>query len=156
MKRSFIKNAKERKNIAFFWKEYLPNPGQRFHMKTMVPINPAPARLKYWFLPVDNLESSTGQPFTHIPYNSGKDNLKQHNKYSTVRKCWSYTKKKELYTEEKAKVVAAVWGTKLIQFLASLASLHQPVLKKVMKSSFSSYCSGAIHPIPKIFLVQNS
>ena len=26
--RSFIKNAKERKNVAFFWKEHLPNPGR--------------------------------------------------------------------------------------------------------------------------------
>ena len=27
--RSFIKNGKERKNIAFFWKERMPNPGGR-------------------------------------------------------------------------------------------------------------------------------
>ena len=29
-----------------------------------------------------------------------------------------------LYTEEKAKVVAAVWGTELIQFFAVIAILH--------------------------------
>ena len=28
MFRSFIKNGKERKNIAFFWKERVPNPVQ--------------------------------------------------------------------------------------------------------------------------------
>ena len=28
--RSFIKNAKERKNVAFFWKEHLPNPAVYF------------------------------------------------------------------------------------------------------------------------------
>ena len=27
MLRSFEKNAKERKNVAFFWKEHMPNPG---------------------------------------------------------------------------------------------------------------------------------
>ena len=30
MLRSFEKNAKECKNIAFFWKEHMPNPGMRF------------------------------------------------------------------------------------------------------------------------------
>ena len=30
-----------------------------------------------------------------------------------------------IYTEEKAKVVAAAWGTELLQFLAALAILHQ-------------------------------
>ena len=50
-------------------------------------------------------------------------------------------------TEEKVKVVVTVWGTELIEFLATLAILHQDDLKKGMKSSFSSYCSGAIHPI---------
>ena len=28
-KHSFIKNAKERKNVAFFWKEHMPNPGHK-------------------------------------------------------------------------------------------------------------------------------
>ena len=30
-----------------------------------------------------------------------------------------------MYTEDKAKIVAAVWGTEFIQFLAALAILHQ-------------------------------
>ena len=33
--------------------------------------------------------------------------------------------KRKINTEEKAKVVAAVLGTELIQFLATLAILHQ-------------------------------
>ena len=37
-------------------------------------------------------------------------------------------------TEEKAKVVSAVWGTELIQFLAVLAILHQDDLKQEMTS----------------------
>ena len=32
---------------------------------------------------------------------------------------------RRIYTEEKAKVVAAVWGIECIQFLAALAVLHQ-------------------------------
>ena len=40
--------------------------------------------------------------------------------------------KKRINTEEKAKVVAAVWGTERIQFLAALAVLHWDDLKKRM------------------------
>ena len=32
MPRSFMKNAKERKNVTFFWKELLPNPEYCFYM----------------------------------------------------------------------------------------------------------------------------
>ena len=56
-------------------------------------------------------------------------------------------------TKEKAKVVAAVWGTKLIQFDVLLAILHQDDLKKGMNSSYSSYRPGAIYPIIHIVLV---
>ena len=62
----------------------------------------------------------------------------------------------KIKTEEKAKVVAAVWGTELIQFLAALAFLHQDYLKKGMNSSYSSYRPGAIHPMLPIVLEQNS
>ena len=34
-----------------------------------------------------------------------------------------------IYTEEKAKLVAAVWGTEFIQCLAALVNLHQEELK---------------------------
>ena len=37
-----------------------------------------------------------------------------------------------IYTEEKAKVVAAAWGTEFILFLAALAVLHQDDMKKRM------------------------
>ena len=41
-------------------------------------------------------------------------------------------RKRRIYTEEKAKVVAAAWGTKLIQFLAALAVLLQNDMKKLI------------------------
>ena len=40
--------------------------------------------------------------------------------------------RRRIKTEEKAKVVAAVWGTELIQFLAALAISRKDVLKKRM------------------------
>ena len=40
--------------------------------------------------------------------------------------------RKRIYAEEKAKVVAAVWVTEFIQFLAVLAILHQDKLKNRM------------------------
>ena len=58
-------------------------------------------------------------------------------------------------TEEKAKVVAAVWGTKFIKFLAALALLLQDNFKNRINSSFFSYDPGAIHPFLHIILVQN-
>ena len=51
-------------------------------------------------------------------------------------------------------VVAAVWGTQLIQFLVALAILHKDDLKKGMNSAYFSYCPGSIHPILHIVLVQ--
>ena len=44
--------------------------------------------------------------------------------------------RRRIKTEEKAKVVAVVWGTEVIQFLASLASLHHDDLKKKMNSTY--------------------
>ena len=43
--------------------------------------------------------------------------------------------RRRIKTEEKAKVVAAVWGTELIQFIAVLAILHQDDFMKGMNSS---------------------
>ena len=40
--------------------------------------------------------------------------------------------------EVMAKVVAAVWGTEFIQFLAALLILHQDNLKNRINSSYSS------------------
>ena len=50
-----------------------------------------------------------------------------------------------MHTEEKGNVVAAVWGTEFIQFLAALAILNQDDLKNMMNASFSSYHPGATH-----------
>ena len=36
--------------------------------------------------------------------------------------------RRRIYTEEKAKVDASVWGAELMQFLAALAILHQEEL----------------------------
>ena len=47
-------------------------------------------------------------------------------------------------TEEKAKVVASVWGEECIQFLAALAILQRKIWKNRMNSSFSfksSWCN---------------
>ena len=63
--------------------------------------------------------------------------------------------RRRLKTEEKAKVVAGVWGIVLIKFLAAIAILHQDDLNKGMSSSYSSYLLGAIHPILQIFLLQS-
>ena len=45
--------------------------------------------------------------------------------------------------EQEAKVVAAVWGTEFIQFLATIAILHQDDSKKRMNSFCSTYLPGA-------------
>ena len=58
------------------------------------------------------------------------------------------------HTEKQAKVVAAVWGTVFIQFLAVIAVLHEDDLKNIMNLSFSSNYPGAIHPFLQIILVQ--
>ena len=40
--------------------------------------------------------------------------------------------RRRIYTEETAKVIAAVWGIELIQLLATLSVLHQDDMKKRM------------------------
>ena len=40
--------------------------------------------------------------------------------------------RRNIYTEDNAKVVAAVWGTEFIKFLATLAILHQDDMKDMM------------------------
>ena len=46
-------------------------------------------------------------------------------------------KRKMIDTEEKAKVVAAVWGTEFIQFLAAAAILHWDELKNRMNLNYT-------------------
>ena len=62
--------------------------------------------------------------------------------------------RRSINTEEKAKVVAAVWRTEFIPFLATLAICSRTILKNRMNSSFSSYHPGAIHPILQIILAR--
>ena len=45
--------------------------------------------------------------------------------------------RRRIKTEEKAKVVASLWGAEFIQFLAALAILPRKILKNRMNSSFS-------------------
>ena len=72
--------------------------------------------------------------------------------YATTKMEWQIQRRK-IQTEEKAKVVSAVWGTELIQFLATLAILYQDDLKKDMNLSYSLYRPGAIHPIIHIIIL---
>ena len=49
-------------------------------------------------------------------------------------------------TEEKGKIIAAVWGKEVIPFLAALAILPRTILKNKMNSSFSfksSWCNSS-------------
>ena len=50
--------------------------------------------------------------------------------------------RRRLNTEEKAKVVAAAWGTALILLLAPLAILHQDDLKKRMNRIMAIWQNG--------------
>ena len=45
-------------------------------------------------------------------------------------------------SKEKAKVVAAAWGTELIQSLTALAILHQDDLKKMMNRITATCWNG--------------
>ena len=42
--------------------------------------------------------------------------------------------RRRIYTEEEAKVVAAAWGTEVLQFLPAKAIFHQDDLKNRMKT----------------------
>ena len=61
---------------------------------------------------------------------------------------YAYHHRKRINTEEKAKVVAAAWGTDLLQFLAALAFLHLDDLKK--DSSWCKIDSAARHYINSV------
>ena len=67
-----------------------------------------------------------------------------------VKKGKQTMQRRRIYTEEKEKVVAAVWGTELIQFIATLAILYQDefilffsVLVQFMLFFKSSWCKTA-------------
>ena len=50
--------------------------------------------------------------------------------------------RRRIYTEEKAKVVAASWGKEFIQFLVALAIFHQDDLKKMMNIIMATLRNG--------------
>ena len=54
--------------------------------------------------------------------------------------------RRRIKTEEKAKVVASIWGEELMHFLAALAVLPRTILKNRMNPFLSNH-PGAIHPI---------
>ena len=61
--------------------------------------------------------------------------------------------RRRINTEEKAKVVAAAWGTECIQFLAALAILHQDSLKKrirIITDTLRNGCFEKLETIPNI------
>ena len=64
--------------------------------------------------------------------------------------------RRRIKTEEKAKVLAAVWGQNLFNSLPRELFCAGTILKNRMNSSFTSNHPGAIHPILQIVLVQNS
>ena len=67
----------------------------------------------------------------------------------------THEQRRKINTEERAKVVAAVWGTGFIQFLAALAVFSRTILKNRMNSSFASNHFGAIHLILQIVAVHH-
>ena len=52
--------------------------------------------------------------------------------------------RRRINTEEKAKVVAAVWGTVFIQFLAALSLLPRDDLKKMMNRLTAAWRNGCL------------
>ena len=64
--------------------------------------------------------------------------------------------RKRIYSEEKAKVVAAVWGKNLFNSLTRKLFCTGIILKNRMNSYFSSNHPGAFHPILQFVLLQNS
>ena len=71
-----------------------------------------------------------------------------------MKTCLTGVLRRRINTEEKAMVIAAVWGERFYTMLAVLAILY--FLKNMMNSSFSSNHPGAFLPILQIILVQNS
>ena len=59
---------------------------------------------------------------------------------ASLRQVWHH--RRRIKTEEKANVVAAVWGEEFFQFLAALVILARTILKNRMNSSFSFKSSG--------------
>ena len=63
-----------------------------------------------------------------------------------------FVHRRRIKIEDKTKVIGAIWGTELIQFLAALAIFHQDDLKKRtnrITATWQSGCSGKMddHPV---------
>ena len=67
-------------------------------------------------------------------------------------KFWGFTIWRRIYTEDKAKVVAAVWGIYFIQFLAALAVLPPDNMKKRMSRTRMIWRQEWIHPVLQIIV----
>ena len=71
---------------------------------------------------------------------------------TALSSCWQWlcnlsaNHRRRIYTENKAKVVAAVWGTEFIEFLATLAILHQDDMKKRINCTRMIWRKGWISP----------
>ena len=63
-------------------------------------------------------------------------------KLSIARNAVVYLHRRRIKKEEKAKVVAAVWGKELIHFLDALAIFHQDDLKKKMNRIKAIWWNG--------------
>ena len=57
--------------------------------------------------------------------------------------------RRRIYTEEKAKVVAAAWATALFKFLAAIAILHRDDLKNRMSCKIASVARISINSVPQ-------
>ena len=70
--------------------------------------------------------------------------------------CYIVESYKKIYTEEKAQVVAGVWGTEFFKFLDVLAILHHKWMKKRMNCTRIIWRIGWIHPILKTVIVKDT
>ena len=62
--------------------------------------------------------------------------MEEHTIQEMRQNCKGTVHRLRINTEERAKVVAAVWGLEFVQFLAALAILHyRKILKNGMNSS---------------------
>ena len=52
--------------------------------------------------------------------------------FEVINNTFLYVHRRRLETEAKAKVIASVWGTEFMQFLAALAIVHKDFLKNRM------------------------
>ena len=69
-----------------------------------------------------------------VVQSEGANQLLEVKNYATVENC---IHRRRMEREAKAKVVASVWGTEFIQFLAAPAVLPRSIWKKRLNSSFS-------------------